>query len=135
MKLYQDTISTFSIPSLHERFEFLRQLGNVFLISADILTSYITEGYLGRISEELIIPYLEQRSDWSQASKFFNSSSHGPTGDGGDGKGGFKKLSINRLSTMINFEHIPPMNIPSLPAGMSMPSMPNLTMPSRFTGN
>lgn len=134
MKLYQDTIYTFSIPSLHERFEFLRQLGNVFLVRPDILKSYITEGYLGRIDAALLRPYLAQRSDWGQAEKGFNDSAG--LEDGADGKGLKDRFGMGRLSMIMKDleplrDHIPPMNMPSLPAGMSMPS---LNMASRFTG-
>ncbi|KAF9779455.1 exocyst complex component Sec10 [Thelephora terrestris] len=66
LKSYQDTVATFRIPSLSERFEFIRQLGNVFLIQPEILKSYITEGYLGRIDASLLRPYLCQRTDWAQ---------------------------------------------------------------------
>ena len=132
LKLYQDTIITFGIPSLQERFEFLRQLGNVFLVRPDILKSYITEGYLGRIDSALLRPYLAQRSDWGQAEKGFNDS----TGmdDGADGKALKDRFGMGRLSMIMKDleplrDHIPPMNMPSLPAGMSMPSLS-----SRFTG-
>ena len=65
-------MATFKIPSLSERFEFIRQLGNVFLIQPEILKSYITEGYLGRIDASLLRPYLCQRTDWAQfGSKFY----------------------------------------------------------------
>ncbi|KAI0346802.1 exocyst complex component Sec10 [Trametopsis cervina] len=124
LKSYQDTISTFSIPSLHERFEFLRQLGNVFLVRPDILKSYITEGYLGRIDSSLLKPYLAQRSDWGQAEKGFNDS----TGldDGTDGKVIRDRFGMGRLSMIMRDleplkDHMPTM--PTIPAGMSMPSI------------
>ena len=134
LKSYQDIISSFAIPSLTERFEFIRQLGNVFLVRPDILRSYITEGYLGRIDATLLRPYLAQRSDWGQAEKGFNDS----TGldDGADGKVK-DRFGMGRLSMIMKDleplrAHIPPMNMPSLPAGMSMPS---LNMSSRFGGS
>jgi hypothetical protein len=65
-------VATFGIPSLSERFEFIRQLGNVFLIQPEILKSYITEGYLGRIDASLLRPYLSQRTDWAHfGNKFY----------------------------------------------------------------
>jgi hypothetical protein len=65
-------VATFRIPSLSERFEFIRQLGNIFLIQPEILKSYITEGYLGRIDASLLRPYLCQRTDWVQfGSRFY----------------------------------------------------------------
>ncbi|KAG8726200.1 Exocyst complex component 5 [Ceratobasidium sp. 428] len=66
LKSYQDTISTYSIPALDERYEFLRQLGNIFLVPAQTLKSYVTESYLGRIDAQLLRPYLAQRSDWNE---------------------------------------------------------------------
>jgi len=75
LKSYQDTVATFKIPSLSERFEFIRQLGNVFLIQPEILKSYITEGYLGRIDASLLRPYLCQRTDWAQfGSRFYEEN-------------------------------------------------------------
>ena len=65
-------MATYNVPALSERFEFIRQLGNVFLIQPDILKSYITEGYLGRIDTALLRPYLAQRSDWGQFEKGFD---------------------------------------------------------------
>jgi exocyst complex component 5 len=72
LRSYQDTIATFALPSLSERFEFIRQLGNVFLVRPEILKSYITENYLGRIEPALLRPYLMQRSDWSQFERAFD---------------------------------------------------------------
>ncbi|KAG9097375.1 Exocyst complex component 5 [Ceratobasidium sp. 370] len=66
LKSYQDTISTYAIPALDERYEFLRQLGNIFLVPAQTLKSYVTESYLGRIDAQLLRPYLAQRSDWNE---------------------------------------------------------------------
>ncbi len=119
-----------------ERFEFIRQLGNVFLVRPDILKSYITEGYLGRIDSSLLRPYLAQRSDWGQAEKGFNDS----TGveDGPEGKGLRDRFGMGRLSMIMKDleplrDQLPPMSMPSLPAGMSMP---NLSMSTRaFTSN
>lgn len=74
LKSYQDTVASFNIPALHERFEFIRQLGNVFLVRPEILRSYITENYLGRIDSGLLKPYLAQRSDWGQFETRFNEN-------------------------------------------------------------
>ena len=127
LKSYQDVIDTFSIPALHERFEFIRQLGQVFLVRPEILKSYITENYLGRIDSALLRPYLAMRSDWGQAEKGFNDSNG--VEDGAEGKGGLKdRFGMGRLSMIMKDlelkDHIPPMpSMPSLPAGVSMPSI------------
>ncbi|KAI0952330.1 hypothetical protein AcV7_008177 [Taiwanofungus camphoratus] len=134
IKSYQDIISTFSIPSLYERFEFIRQLGNVFLVRPDILKSYITEGYLGRIDSTLLRPYLAQRSDWGQAEKGFNDSSE--DGAVAEGKGLRDRLGMGRLSMIMkDLEPLRDMNM----SGISIPSLPtsiatNFSMSSRFGG-
>lgn len=96
--MYQDTVSSFGIPALHERFEFIRQLGNVFLVRPEILKSYITENYLGRIDAGLLKPYLALRSDWGQFEKGFNDlelPEDGAVGTEGRGlKDRFGRLSV-----------------------------------------
>jgi hypothetical protein len=72
LKSYQDTISTYNIPALDERYEFLRQLGNVFLVPAQSLKSYVSESYLGRIDAQLLRPYLAQRSDWNETERGYD---------------------------------------------------------------
>ncbi|PPQ65579.1 hypothetical protein CVT26_000528 [Gymnopilus dilepis] len=95
LKSYQDTISTFGIPALHERYELLRQLGNVFLVRPEILKSYITENYLGRIDPSLLKPYLSLRSDWGQFEKGFDSESVPDGTSSGQGlKDRFGRLSV-----------------------------------------
>jgi len=104
----------FRIPSLSERFEFIRQLGNVFLIQPEILKSYITEGYLGRIDASLLRPYLCQRTDWAQfGNKFYEEddtlgelASSDSKDPGAGGKGGTvgnlkDRLGMGRLSMMV----------------------------------
>lgn len=118
LKNYQDTIVSFGLPALSERFEFLRQLGNVFLVRPDILKSYITENYLGRIEPSLLRPYLAQRSDWAQFERAFDfgeeDGGEGNPNSNGNGNGDIastrpafrERLSAvnvsNRLSTMMH---------------------------------
>ncbi|THH26812.1 hypothetical protein EUX98_g7374 [Antrodiella citrinella] len=133
LKSYQDTVATFGIPALHERFEFIRQLGNVFLVRPDILKSYITEGYLGRIDATLLRPYLAQRSDWGQAEKGFNDSTPGEDGVS-EVKGLRDRFGMGRLSMIM--KDLEPLNLRD---HMQMPSLPErftgLSMPSRaFSG-
>ncbi|KAI0637961.1 exocyst complex protein [Trametes polyzona] len=134
LRSYQDTIDTFSIPSLHERFEFIRQLGNVFLVRPEILKSYITEGYLGRIDSNLLRPYLAQRVDWGQAEKGFNDASDVGGGGGGgagaqgpEGKGVRDRFGMGRLSMIMK-------DLEPLREQISMPSMPMHGM-SHIAGN
>ncbi|THH14390.1 hypothetical protein EW146_g5934 [Bondarzewia mesenterica] len=127
LKSYQDAIGTFSIPALHERFEFIRQLGNVFLVRPEILKSYITENYLGRIDSTLLRPYLAQRSDWGQAEKGFNDTLGAEdVGAGAETKGLRDRFGMGRLSMMMKDleglrigEGIQGMNMPALPSGFA----------------
>ncbi|KAJ3518050.1 hypothetical protein NLJ89_g85 [Agrocybe chaxingu] len=121
LKSYQDTITSFGIPALHERFEFIRQLGNVFLVRPEILRSYITENYLGRIDSSLLKPYLSLRSDWGQFEKGFNDVEAVPDeASAGPGlKDRFARLSI----MMKELEGLKPegisMGMPTIPASLT----------------
>ncbi|KAJ2931598.1 hypothetical protein H1R20_g5516, partial [Candolleomyces eurysporus] len=131
IKSYQDVISTFGIPALQERFEFIRQLSQIFLIQPEVLKSFITENYLGRIESSLLKPYIALRSDWGQFEKGFNDSE--ATHEGG-APGTALKDRFGRLSVMmkeletLKVEGLS-MNMPSIPSGFAgnftMPSMPS----------
>ncbi|GJJ10552.1 hypothetical protein Clacol_004779 [Clathrus columnatus] len=71
LKSYQDIITSFRLPILSERFEFIKELGNLFLIQPEILRTYIRENNLGRIEPILLRPYLAQRADWNKEEKMF----------------------------------------------------------------
>jgi len=102
LKSYQDTVVSFNVPSLLERYEFIRQLGNVFLVRPEILRSYITENYLGRIDSSLLKPYLAQRSDWVQFENRFNEGSETEdTVTDVAAKGLKDRFMLTRLSTMM----------------------------------
>lgn len=130
LKTYQDTVGTFGVPALHERFEFIRQLGNVFLVRPEILKSYITENYLGRIDSTLLRPYLAQRSDWGQFEKGFNDGRVGENEDGlsagTEGRGLKDRFGMGRLSMMMkDLEGLKigegmSMGIPGIPSGFSI---------------
>ncbi|KAG8931285.1 Exocyst complex component 5 [Tulasnella sp. 419] len=66
IKSYQDAIAAYGIPALDERFEFLRQLGSIYLLPPESLKQYITSDSLGKIDIRLLRPFLMQRSDWGQ---------------------------------------------------------------------
>ncbi|GAV99020.1 exocyst complex component protein [Lentinula edodes] len=127
IRMYQDTISSFGIPSLTERFEFIRQLGQVFLLSPEILKSYITENYLGRIEPSLLKPYLAQRSDWGQFEKGFNDSGISVDGAVSD----TAKSRFGRLSVMMKELEGLKLEGLRLSEGISV-GIP--TLPSGFTG-
>ena len=113
LKSYQDLISTFNCPQLPERFEFISQLGKVFLIEPQILKSYIAESALARIDLHLLRPYLAQRSDWTTIEKAFDGQGVAPapgaslsdafsTGSVVEAKGLRDRLGMSRLSTMMH---------------------------------
>jgi hypothetical protein len=64
---YQEVIKMFKIPGLDERFEMLRQLGNIFVVKPEILKSILSEGYLARLDPSVLYPYLEKRIDFKTA--------------------------------------------------------------------
>ncbi|KAF9958913.1 Exocyst complex component 5 [Modicella reniformis] len=61
---YQESVKAWNIPSLDERFEMLRQLGNVFLVKPEILPSVLNEGYLAKVDFKSLYPYLQMRVDF-----------------------------------------------------------------------
>lgn len=125
IKMYQDTISGFGIPALNERFEFVRQLGNVFLVRPEILKSYITENYLGRIDPALLKPYLALRSDWGQFEKGFNDAGVGEEAD----LSPVARSRFGRLSVMMKdlegmrLEKGISMGMPSIPTSLTQFSL------------
>ena len=118
-------MATFSIPALHERFEFIRQLGNIFLVQPDILKSYITENYLGRIEPNLLRPYLAQRSDWGYVEKRFSDDSEEAAGGKTGTKGLRDRFGMGRLSMMmkdlegLRFGDSVQMGMQALPSGFA----------------
>lgn len=119
LKSYQDTITSFGIPALHERFEFIRQLGNVFLVRPEILKSYITENYLGRIDASLLKPYLSLRSDWGQFEKGFDSEVPDEVGPGHGLRDRFTRLSVMMKELEgLKVEDIT-MGIPTIPSSLT----------------
>ncbi|KAF8969479.1 exocyst complex protein [Flammula alnicola] len=120
LKSYQDTVSSFGIPALHERFEFIRQLGNVFLVRPEILKSYITENYLGRIDSSLLKPYLSLRSDWGQFEKGFDSEAIPDAAGQGHGlRDRFTRLSVMMKELEgLKVEGLS-MGMPAIPSGLT----------------
>ncbi|KAI8063627.1 exocyst complex component Sec10-like protein [Gongronella butleri] len=64
---YQEAIEMFKIPTLNDRFEMLRQVGNIFVVKPEILRSILSEGYLARLDPAVLYPYLEKRVDFKSA--------------------------------------------------------------------
>lgn len=62
--MYQDTMASYGITVLAERFDLLRQLGNLFVVGADSIKSYLSESTLSKIDARLLRPFLMQRVDY-----------------------------------------------------------------------
>ncbi|CAO1620019.1 unnamed protein product [Parajaminaea phylloscopi] len=66
LAMYQDSVATFGIPVLNDRFEMLRSLGNLFIVQPSVLRGYMREGSLGKIDEQLLHAFLLRRSDYAK---------------------------------------------------------------------
>lgn len=103
----------------------MRQLGNVFLVRPEILKSYITENYLGRIDPALLKPYLSLRSDWGQFEKGFNDAGAVEDVDSSP----VARSRFGRLSVMMKdlegmrLEKGISMGMPSIPASLTQFSL------------
>ncbi|KAG0304479.1 Exocyst complex component 5 [Dissophora globulifera] len=86
---YQDTVKAWNIHSVNERFEMLRQLGNVFLVKPEILPSVLNEGYLAKVDFKTLYPYLQMRVDFktSKIDKLFEKLNLSGTGSGNGAAG------------------------------------------------
>lgn len=89
--MYQDTISLFNLSTLFDRYEMLRQLGNIFIVQPEILKTYLQESYLGRIENRLLRPFVMQRTDYSEFGRKWWDEILGEEVAGGVGGGGGKE--------------------------------------------
>ncbi|KZO98067.1 exocyst complex protein [Calocera viscosa TUFC12733] len=85
LAMYQDAMSKYNIPIINERFEFIRQLGNLFVVQPTTLKSYISDSILNRVDPILLRPYLAQRSDWAQISAGWEGAPLGSAASTDDG--------------------------------------------------
>ena len=67
----------------------------------EVLKSYITQNYLGRIEPALLRPYLAQRSDWGHVEKGFSDDTEDDTGGRTGTKGLRDRFGMGRLSLMM----------------------------------
>ncbi|KAF9268169.1 exocyst complex component Sec10 [Marasmius fiardii PR-910] len=125
IKMYQDTVASFRLPPLTERFEFIRQLGTAFVVQPEILKSYITENYLGKIDPILLKPYLAMRSDWGQLEKGFNDGKEESAREAKGLKDRFGRLSVmmkdleGLKSEGFKFGESITLGMPTLPSGLA----------------
>jgi hypothetical protein len=102
---YQESVKAWNIPSLNERFEMLRQLGNVFLVKPEILPSVLNEGYLAKVDFKSLYPYLQMRVDFktSKIDKLFEKvnltgSNNASGGGSAGGKTASRKSQLEDLT-------------------------------------
>ncbi|CCA68145.1 related to exocyst complex 100 kDa component [Serendipita indica DSM 11827] len=138
LRSYQEAAQRFNIPIVDERFEFLRLLGNLFMLPHDAIKQYTEDNALGGVDLGLLKPYLMQRSDWGSFSIAGMDGSSDPTPVEQDtGTGLMERFGSGRLGTMMKeLENLrigtEDLKLPSLPTMPTMPSMPS--MPSRPFG-
>ncbi|CAG8436215.1 7102_t:CDS:10 [Funneliformis caledonium] len=94
---YQETITLFKISQLDDRFEMLRQLGNLFIVKPEILKSVLNEGYLAKIDVKYLLPYLQARTDFKSAGI---DTLLGATVEVGAGERNFNEKARARLAAM-----------------------------------
>ncbi|KAH7052614.1 exocyst complex protein [Linnemannia elongata] len=100
---YQESVKAWNIPSLNERFEMLRQLGNVFLVKPEILPSVLNEGYLAKVDFKSLYPYLQMRVDFktSKIDKLFEKKLNLMAGNGsGNGSGPASGGATSRMAQL-----------------------------------
>ncbi|CAO3565912.1 unnamed protein product [Mortierella alpina] len=100
---YQESVKGWNIPSLNERFEMLRQLGNVFLVKPEILPSVLSEGYLAKVDFKSLYPYLQMRVDFktSKIDKLFEKLSIGSSGSNTNSSSGANTaLQASRMAQL-----------------------------------
>ena len=100
LAMYQDAISTFGIAALSDRFEMLRQLGNLFIVQASVLNSYMREGHLAKIDSRLLRPYLLRRADYAKEVRDLEDDQ--PTDKNGLVGGGKRPDLFGHLPALIN---------------------------------
>ncbi|KAI8834800.1 exocyst complex component Sec10-like protein [Chytriomyces cf. hyalinus JEL632] len=75
---YFEVVSSFRIENLTNKFEMIRELGNLYLAKPENLQQVINGGHLSRIDVTLLTPFLKCRVDWSKLEKlgiFFTNTS------------------------------------------------------------
>ncbi|MCO5590018.1 hypothetical protein L7F22_043987 [Adiantum nelumboides] len=65
LAMYQDAVNAFGVSALVDRFEMLRQLGNLFIVQPGVLKSYMRESHLSKVEERYLRPYLLKRADYA----------------------------------------------------------------------
>ncbi|PWN33920.1 exocyst complex component Sec10 [Meira miltonrushii] len=99
LAMYQDSINAFGVSALADRFEMLRQLGNLFIVQPGVLKSYMRESHLSKVEERYLRPYLLKRADYATHVRDlsdFDDRSTGPAGNTGQSgeSSSFNKINV-----------------------------------------
>ncbi|KAG8758897.1 Exocyst complex component 5 [Serendipita sp. 396] len=140
LKSYQEAAARFNIPVVDERFDFLRLLGNLFILPPDAIKQYTEDNALSGIDLSLLRPYLMQRSDWGTFS-ISGMESGGTVPDQMEttpetGTKFMERFGSGRLGAIMkDLEgRAEDLRLPSLPTMPTMPTMPAMpTMPTMPT--
>ncbi|KAI3406668.2 SEC10 [Candida oxycetoniae] len=70
---YQSRIDEWNIPILSEKFQILKEIGNLFTVQSDLVNSLVTEGQLSQMRPYTVRQYISKRADFnpSYADRFF----------------------------------------------------------------
>ena len=61
---YQNLVEAFNLPSLRERFDLLRQMGNLFTVPPQNLSGIMDSGLLARFDKQALMKLVELRADY-----------------------------------------------------------------------
>lgn len=59
-----EAVSGWGIASLEQRFMYLREIGNIFVVKPDVLRKLLVDGELSKVRAKYLVPYLECREDY-----------------------------------------------------------------------
>lgn len=70
---YQSRVDEWNIPLLSEKFQILKEIGNLFTVQSDLVNSLVTEGQLSQMKPYTVRQYISKRTDFnpSYADRFF----------------------------------------------------------------
>ncbi|ODV76697.1 exocyst complex component SEC10 [Suhomyces tanzawaensis NRRL Y-17324] len=71
---YQSIIDEWNIPDLSENFQLLKEIGNLFTVQAELISSLVTEGQLAHLKPFNVRQYVAKRADFnpSYIERFFS---------------------------------------------------------------
>ena len=76
---YQDCIRGFGVAQLNEKFEVLRQIGNLFVVRPENIKGLLEEGALSKVDRRVLHSCITMRSDYKseKISQYFEEDTEG----------------------------------------------------------